>query len=490
VPPHSDEAEQGVLGGLLLDNSAWGRVTEVLKADDFFHFDHKIIFGAIGALIGLSKPADVITVFDQLQTLGKAQEFGGRAYLNALAASVPSASSLSHYAGIVRRDSLHRAHIASTADAADKAWDSLPESATTDLPPWAARVAGWTPPDLNNVDTHVSFAVDGLIAAGKVGALVAAGGSGKTTLLLTLGACIALGRPFMGMAVKQGSFVLLSNDDSQQDLHAALAMVVHAMLLSPEEVAQVASKVRIISLHGLDAPAFARVDGSKVVPSDMASTLAGTLATIPDLVGVAIDTLRQFAGGTANDEEVVKITIGGGQQIATRTGAFVVVAHHTGKQNYREGITDQYAGSGSAAIADNSRFVLLLQTTNWADIEQQVQRTGQELGDPLVLRSTRGSLLVQPPPPIFLVRNGHSITRIAGQALTLAQQLDRRDVAILEAVREGCGTKNAVYARVGGKKAAVLQAVDNLLERGHLIVGGSRELVVSGNGAKHLEGAT
>ena len=58
VPPQSIEAEQSVLGGLLLDNGAWDRAADVVTEADFYRFEHKIIFGAIGALIGASKPAD------------------------------------------------------------------------------------------------------------------------------------------------------------------------------------------------------------------------------------------------------------------------------------------------------------------------------------------------------------------------------------------------------------------------------------------------
>ena len=66
VPPHSIEAEQSVLGGLLLDNGAWDRAADVLNETDFYRYEHRLIFGAIGGLISATKPADVITVFEQL----------------------------------------------------------------------------------------------------------------------------------------------------------------------------------------------------------------------------------------------------------------------------------------------------------------------------------------------------------------------------------------------------------------------------------------
>src|SRR5918996_3505885 len=92
IPPHSIEAESSVLGGLLLDNGAWDRVGDLLTDGDFYRYEHKLIYAAIGGLINATRPADVITVYEQLQGLGKAEEIGGLAYLNALAQSVPSAA--------------------------------------------------------------------------------------------------------------------------------------------------------------------------------------------------------------------------------------------------------------------------------------------------------------------------------------------------------------------------------------------------------------
>ena len=84
VPPHSIEAESSVLGGLLLDNEAWDRVADLLSPSDFYRYEHRLIFKAIQDLIDASKPADVITVFEALQSLGNADEVGGLSYLNSL----------------------------------------------------------------------------------------------------------------------------------------------------------------------------------------------------------------------------------------------------------------------------------------------------------------------------------------------------------------------------------------------------------------------
>jgi replicative DNA helicase len=102
VPPHSIEAEQSVLGGLLLDNAAWDRIADFLHQGDFYRYDHRLIFDHIGKLIAATRPADVITVYESLTNAGKADEVGGLSYLNALAQNTPSAANIRRYAEIVR----------------------------------------------------------------------------------------------------------------------------------------------------------------------------------------------------------------------------------------------------------------------------------------------------------------------------------------------------------------------------------------------------
>src|SRR5947209_5067096 len=108
VPPHSIEAEQSVIGGLLLDNAAWDRIADVLSQSDFYRYDHRIIFEHIGKLIAATRPADVITVYEALGTSGKAEEVGGLAYLNSLAQNTPSAANIRRYAEIVRERAVLR----------------------------------------------------------------------------------------------------------------------------------------------------------------------------------------------------------------------------------------------------------------------------------------------------------------------------------------------------------------------------------------------
>lgn len=123
IPPHSVEAESSVLGGLLLDNGVWDRVGDLLIDSDFYRYEHRLVYAAIGKLVNESKPADVITVHEELQRQGKADEVGGLAYLNALAQYVPSAANIRRYAELVRERSILRKLVSASDEIATSAFN-------------------------------------------------------------------------------------------------------------------------------------------------------------------------------------------------------------------------------------------------------------------------------------------------------------------------------------------------------------------------------
>ena len=120
VLPWSREAEQSLLGGVFLDNSAFEQVRDVLHSSDFYDSSHADIWCAICLDIKSNRVCDVITVFETLQSMGKGDECGGLVYLNALAQSVPSASNIRRYAQIVQEHAARRALI----DTADRALEA------------------------------------------------------------------------------------------------------------------------------------------------------------------------------------------------------------------------------------------------------------------------------------------------------------------------------------------------------------------------------
>jgi replicative DNA helicase len=125
IPPHSIEAEQSVIGGLMLDNTAFERVADLIGENDFYRYDHRLIWSQVSKLIEKSHPADVLTVFEALKSSGKVEDSGGLQYLNQLAQEVPSAANIRRYAEIVRDKSVLRRLISTSDEIASQALNPL-----------------------------------------------------------------------------------------------------------------------------------------------------------------------------------------------------------------------------------------------------------------------------------------------------------------------------------------------------------------------------
>jgi len=129
LPPHSVEAEQSVLGGLLLENSAWERIADLITEQDFYRHDHRLIYRHITKLLDGSKPADVVTVSESLENSNELTTVGGLAYLGALAQNTPSAANIRRYAEIVRDRAILRGLVEVGTAIADSAYNPSGRSA-------------------------------------------------------------------------------------------------------------------------------------------------------------------------------------------------------------------------------------------------------------------------------------------------------------------------------------------------------------------------
>ena len=123
LPPHSLEAEQSVLGGLMLDNERWDNVSERVVAKDFFSRPHRMIFAEMQRLLEQSKPIDLITLSESMETKGELSMVGGFAYLAELSKNTPSAANIGAYADIVRERAVVREMIAVANEIADAGYD-------------------------------------------------------------------------------------------------------------------------------------------------------------------------------------------------------------------------------------------------------------------------------------------------------------------------------------------------------------------------------
>lgn len=123
VPPHSVEAEQSVLGGLMLDNDAWDRVAEKVVASDFYLRSHRLVFEAMSGLVALNQPIDLLTVASELERRNQLEDVGGFAALGQMAKDTPSAANITAYAEIVRERAITREMIAAANEIAEAGFD-------------------------------------------------------------------------------------------------------------------------------------------------------------------------------------------------------------------------------------------------------------------------------------------------------------------------------------------------------------------------------
>ncbi len=124
VPPHSIEAEQSVLGGLLLENMAWDKIADIITEHDFYRHDHRLIFRSIAVLAETDKPRDVITLSEWLKDREELDNAGGLAYLGTLAKDTPSAANIKAYADIVREKSVLRQLISIGSEISEDAFNA------------------------------------------------------------------------------------------------------------------------------------------------------------------------------------------------------------------------------------------------------------------------------------------------------------------------------------------------------------------------------
>ena len=122
LPPYSVEAERSVVGGLMLDPSAWDKVSELVMADDFYRPEHKQIFAVIAKLADESEPIDVVTIGEKLDKRGELEDVGGMTYLIEMAEATPSSANIASYADIVRERALLRRLITTTNEITTRAF--------------------------------------------------------------------------------------------------------------------------------------------------------------------------------------------------------------------------------------------------------------------------------------------------------------------------------------------------------------------------------
>jgi hypothetical protein len=220
TPPHSEQAEQSVLGGLLIDGAALASVTETLAINDFYAHAHRQIYAAMIALGGSGKAIDVITVFDELGD--KAETAGGLKYLNDISQSVPSTSNLPRYCEIVKERSILRQVLAIADVGASRAFKNDSAAQLLDdmkvqlgrLQEQSKLGSGRMPVlslgELEKKAHATRWLIKHVIPADSVGMFFGGSGAFKSFITLDAALHVAHGMPWLGRRTQQGPVVFIA----------------------------------------------------------------------------------------------------------------------------------------------------------------------------------------------------------------------------------------------------------------------------------------
>lgn len=252
--PHSVEAEAGVLGALLLDNSIWPRVHGQLETGDFFRYDHRVIFGTFAAMFAAGEVVEPITVFARLEAEGVADAVGGMPFVHGLMRFEPSPGHVEQYVEIVRQCAARRAAMAEH----HRAWEGLADGdalSLRDAAEAAQRASRLVQPDgeYGVVFSHQSPRADSAMPAfvschefiaqyepavpvfdalpctgqRRVVLLTGRTHHGKTSLFALQQVCIAHGLPFAGKPTMHGRVLVFCGENPEDYRLHLVATLLH-----------------------------------------------------------------------------------------------------------------------------------------------------------------------------------------------------------------------------------------------------------------------
>ena len=351
APPHSIEAEQSVLGGILLDASARDKIADLIGEPDFYRFEHRLIFRHIGRLTKQAQPVDVITVAESLENNAELDKAGGLAYLGSLAQNVPFAANIRRYAEIVSEHAARRSLIglaneiqsSCTAAGADTAQIIRQTRAALDrVKPPTRGFNLLYGADLCNTPT-MRWLVLGVLPAEGIAGLYGASGSGKSFLTLGLACAVAAGAKWFGRRVTQCfvTYVCLEGEAGMRKRVKAWSL--HHNKPIPDAMRFIMQPFNLLS-----------DDVSELAKAIIAAGGAGGM--------VILDTLNRAAPGADENSSVdMGSLIAAAKELQTLLGGLVLLVHHTGKDSTKglRGHSSLYAALDGAieVTATDSRRV-------------------------------------------------------------------------------------------------------------------------------------
>lgn len=327
VPPHALDAEMGLLGGILLDANAMIETVRVLKADDFYHEHHRMIFAAMAKLHKAHTPIDVITLANALGGKAGLERIGGAGYLAELAGYVPTAAHAPIYTKLIRGMALKREIIANGQRVIDLAYDNVtPETLIGEVRrvfnglsrgqqaavlPWEDRTGAQI---ANNEYLARIPVVDKLFYSSAVSMITGGKHAVKSTLARWYAICVAKGWDFLGRAVTQGPILYIASEDETM-----------------------AARQELIRLGWKNEDPLLFLSASRLGDEKPEAFLERLAAEIErhEAVLVVLDMLFGFV--SISDEMSYAGTreaLGRIQAVASKTGAHIIAIHHAPKPHH------------------------------------------------------------------------------------------------------------------------------------------------------------
>lgn len=425
VPPHSIEAEQSLLGSLLLDESVFAQVSDVIAVEDFYRYEHKIIFAGLVELAKQGEPVDVVSLFEHLQK--QSEDFGGIPYLNALSQSVPTAAHVRRYAEIVAERATMRSIISLTDSLATRAFSlrsgaaGLLDDAKAELTRieqarhvQSRRVPMLTPAQLEQSAQAVSWLIKHVIPTESVGMIYGASGTFKSFISLDAALHVAHGLPWLGRKTRQGAVIYIAAEGGSG--------------LWP----RVSAWHRARNLRWHDVPLYVvpvsidlRADAWRIVEA------AQALGVTPSLV--VVDTLSQTYSGEENSANEMAAYL---REIGLRFRALwacaVALVHHSG-HNATE------RPRGSSAIRANLDFLLGVfrdEKEMLATVTCEKQKDGDQFADATFSLASH---------TLGTDEDGDRVTSLVARHLTSAEDVEE---AMHAEGQAGRGGKNQLLLRL------------------------------------------
>lgn len=448
TPPHSEEAEQSVLGAILVDNAALPLVADLIDTQSFYRHEHQAIFQAMQVMQRAGEPLDPITVFEFMRTKGMDEDAGGLPYLNSLQASVPSARNVRRYAELVARYYADRQLLAACDEAQRLGADTeMPladrleriASAMARVERLRDGVGGRLPlMKLDALDAayeHVRWTVKHVLPADSLGMLFGGSGTFKSFLAVDMALHVAHGLPWMGRLTRRAPVLYIAAEGG-----AGLAARIRAWHKSRGLKRDDVRDSFAVLPVALDLSA----DAWRVVEAAQGMGLSPGL--------VVVDTLSQTYSGEENSaNEMAAYFRELGLRFREVWGASVVIVHHSG-HNATE------RPRGSSAIRANVDFLL----GAWRDEKEMLatlscvkQKDGELFDD-----ATFAVNVVD----LGLDEDGDKITSLVARHLSTSEEVERARLAEQAAGRGGRATSLVGLAQNGMAERDLRKAFYELLD--------------------------